>query len=518
MPLPRTTIQRLLDFATPHEPRPYVNAFVRFHHPFTFSERLQAAEDAGWNVFQFPSAMLRGGDLLSDSGTTTLTLEQLSAMLLGDQAYGSNWGYFQLLEQMEETFGIRRDAWEIFLFHQGRAAEHALFARLGAIAPGSTIPSNGHFDTTRANIEANGMEALDLFPPELWESLEHPFKGNMDLTSLNTLLAERAKNIPLVYTTITNNTGGGQPISLANLLATRRLCEEHGISLFLDACRFAENAWFIHTREREYATMPIPAIVRQMFSLADGFTISFKKDGLANMGGALAIRKDAPLCRRFPHLLSQLRDHQILVEGHPTYGGLTGRDIMVIVQGLRTVVTEEYLRGRIMQVHSFGAMLQERGIPVIEPFGGHAIYIDTDRFFAGTPLRRGDFGGISLTALLLLKGIRLCELGAFAFGKVDPHTGEDLFPPQNLVRCALPRNKYEEQDLRFVADCIHALHERRTELPRAIPTYGRDLPLRHFKARFDLLPMRTTPTPSAPTAARGRGCASLRGGRRPARR
>lgn len=512
MKLHQATAERLLSAPLSHAPRSYVNAFVRFHHPCTFSERWRAAEDAGWNVFQFPSEMLRGGDLLSDSGTTTLTLEQLSAMLLGDQAYGSNRGYFQLLEQLEETFGIHTDTWDIFLFHQGRAAEHALFSYLGSCTPHAAIPSNGHFDTTRANIEANAMEAVDFFLPELWEPSPHPFKGNMDLARLGTFLAERSRDVPLVSTTITNNTGGGQPVSLANLRATRRLCEQHGIPFFLDACRFAENAWFIHTREKEHGALPIPEIVRTMFSLIDGFTISFKKDGLSNMGGALAIRKNSLLCQRFPNLLHRLRDHQILVEGHPTYGGITGRDIMVIAQGLKTVVTEEYLRSRIDQVQSFGEMLRERGIPVIEPFGGHAIYIDVDRFCEGTSLRRGDFGGISLTSLLLLKGIRLCELGAFAFGKVDPRTGEDSFPPQNLVRCAIPRNTYEQQDLLYVADCIQSLHERRAQLPCAVPIYGRELPLRHFKARFELLPI-----PSSPTSAPAPACAFWKGDPLPAR-
>ncbi|MBI1934609.1 tryptophanase, partial [Candidatus Peregrinibacteria bacterium] len=309
MKLHQATAERLLSAPLSHAPRSYVNAFVRFHHPCTFSERWRAAEDAGWNVFQFPSEMLRGGDLLSDSGTTTLTLEQLSAMLLGDQAYGSNRGYFQLLEQLEETFGIHTDTWDIFLFHQGRAAEHALFSQLGSCAPHAVIPSNGHFDTTRANIEANAMEAVDFFLPELWEPSPHPFKGNMDLARLGTFLAERSRDVPLVSTTITNNTGGGQPVSLANLRATRRLCEQHGIPFFLDACRFAENAWFIRTREKEHGALPIPEIVRTMFSLIDGFTISFKKDGLSNMGGALAIRKNSLLCQRFPNLLHRLRDH-----------------------------------------------------------------------------------------------------------------------------------------------------------------------------------------------------------------
>lgn len=491
-----STLKHLVNFQTTHHPRAYVNAFVRFHHLFTLEERLEAAQDVGWNVFQFPSEMLQGGDLLSDSGTTTLTVEQLSAMLLGDEAYGSNWGYFQLLEQFEETFGLEPEEWETFLFHQGRAAEHALFSQLGKLYPHSMVPSNSHFDTTRANIEANGMEAIDLFASELHSPLPHPFKGNMNIKALQEFLQhtdmERhvptgtQHTIPLVFCTITNNTGGGQPVSLENMKAVANLCRKYGKSFFLDACRFAENTWFIHERENGYRERSIPDIVHETFSLCDGFTISLKKDGLSNMGGALVLRKNSPLLHAHPSLVNSIRDHQILTEGHPSYGGLTGRDIMVIVEGLRTVIQEEYLNSRITQVHEFGEALRERGIPVLEPFGGHAVYIDVDRFFEGTRLRREDFGGVSLTGLLLLKGVRLAELGAFAFGKHDPETGRETFPPQNFVRAAIPRNKYEKEDLLYVADCIQGLYAQRHELPRAVPIVGRDLTLRHFKSRFEL--------------------------------
>jgi tryptophanase len=204
------------------------------------------------------------------------------------------------------------------------------------------------------------------------------------------------------------------------------------------------------------------------------------------MGGALVVRKKCSLTSKFPMLLGNLRDHQILVEGHPTYGGLSGRDIMVIVEGLKTITMPEYLHSRIQKVQQFGVMLQGRDVPVLEPFGGHAIYINVDRFFEDTQLQREDFGGISLTGLLLLKGIRLCELGAFAFGVYDPASGREHFPDQNYVRCAIPRNKYETQDLQYVADSIGELFRERGRIPRAVPVYGRDLPLRHFKARFEL--------------------------------
>jgi len=480
-------ISDLCGFETKHKPRAYVNSLVRFHHIFTDKERHQAAEKAGWNVFQFPSEMLLGGDLLSDSGTTTLTSEQLSALILGDEAYGTNYGYPQLLETMADTFGIELNKWEIYLFHQGRPAEHALFSQLGHLVPtGSIIPSNGHFDTTSANIEANTMEARNLFSKKLDENKHTPFKGNIDVDALAKVLAENTEQVPLVYATITNNSGGGQPVSLANLRKIRKLCDKYNKPFFLDACRFAENAWFIKEREVGYKKKSVTEIVHEMFSLCDGFTISFKKDGLANIGGALAIKKKSPLTQRYPKLINAIRDHQILTEGHPTYGGITGRDIMTIVKGLQIIVTKEYLYSRIGQVKAFGEYMDTLGIPVLKPFGGHAIYIDIDKFFKGTNIKRDDFGGIALTGLLLLKGVRLCELGAFAFGKYNIKIKKEEFDGKNFVRCAVPRNKYEIQDLKYVADCVKGLYDQRKKFPKAIPTYGRNLTLRHFKARFKL--------------------------------
>src|SRR3989344_2602510 len=470
----------LTRFDTPHVPRPHVNAIVRPHHFFSPEDRRRAALIAGWNVFQFPSEMLQGGDLLSDSGTTTLTLEQLSAMVLGDEAYGSNWGYFQLLETFEKTFGISQKTWNIYLFHQGRAAEHALYSHIGK--SGLVIPSNGFFDTTRANAEANGIRALDI--PRVRYTKNEIFGGDIDLVELERTLKTHTASVPFVLLTITNNTGGGQPVSMENIQEVRTLCKRYKTSLFLDACRFAENAWFIKRHEAGHAQKSISKIVHDMFSLCDGFTISLKKDGLSHMGGALVIRNSAPLLKHKPQLAEELRDHQILTEGHPTYGGMTGRDIMSAVEGLRHVVDEHYLEGRIGLVHDFGSYLAKLGIPIVKPVGGHAVYIDVDRFFARTKMKREDFGGISLTALLLLKGVRLCELGAFAFGTYDSKAKKDVLPPKNYVRAAVPRNKYEQNDLYYVADCIKGLFENREKLPRAVPTYGRDKTLRHFKARF----------------------------------
>jgi tryptophanase len=503
----------LFDFTPEHQYRPYVNSAVRFHMPSTKEDRLAAAIRAGWNVFQFPSKYTFG-DLLSDSGTTAPTIEQIAMSLLGDEAYGTNWGYEQLLERFEQTFGITilgdNAEWEIYLFHQCRAAEHALFTQIGRGRKGLVVPSNGHFDTTHANIASNGMEALDIPSKRIVgntnlivnkahasviakekEEQDLPlrgnpdFLGNMNVLLLQEILNKRSQDIPLVYCTITNNTMAGQPVSLDNINTISRLCKKAKKPFFLDACRFAENAWFIKERERK--EQPILSIIHEMFAACDGFTISLKKDGLSNMGGALCVKKGTELFAEYPNILEDLRDHQICTEGHPTYGGMSGRDIMIIVEGLKTVVTEAYLRARVGQVRRFGEYLDYLGIPVIKPFGGHAIYLDMDAFFEGTAMKREDFGGISLTALLLLAGPRLCELGAFAFGTYDPKTGIETLPPFNYVRAAVPRLKYEDQDLFFIADCIKNIYDKRDILPSAVPVYGRDKPLRHFKARFELV-------------------------------
>ncbi len=478
----KDSITSIANFQTKTSPRAYANSVVRFHHSFSFEDRVRAAEKAGWNVFQFPSAMLTGGDLLSDSGTTSLTLEQLSAMLLGDEAYGSNWGYFKLLERFEETFGISQNEWEVYLFHQGRSAEFALFNEISD--KNSIIPSNGHFDTTHANIVGAQMEARNLYSNP--EDVDPNFKGNINIQALEELLSNSDLNVPIVYTTITNNTGGGQPVSLENIRKASALCKKYKKPFFLDACRFAENAWFIKNREPNEKDRSVQEIIHETFSYCDGFTISLKKDGLSNMGGALLLKKESSFTEKYPKALNSIRDHQILVEGHPTYGGLTGRDIMVIAEGLKTVVTEEYLGSRISLVQQFGESLTSKGIPTLEPFGGHAVYIDIDKFFADTKLKREDFGGIALSALLLLKGIRLAELGAFAFGVFDPKTKKETFPKHNFLRAAIPRNKYEISDMNYVAECVGKLYEDRHKIPKAIPVYGRELSLRHFKARFEL--------------------------------
>jgi tyrosine phenol-lyase len=528
----RSLLEKPSEPSTYYLPRPLRNAAVRLRRcrMDQFEERMDLLREAGLNVFLFPAAEIPGCDLLTDSGTATMTMEQWSQLLLVDEAYGSNEGYFELLRQVEETFG---PAWRqanphrpnVFIFHQGRAAEHALFTVLrrelwgrekaGARGrlPGDVgrdlaaritkrsetivtratdsrqpyfiIPSNSHFDTTEANIEANNVVPLNLPCREHLAGDETcGFRGNMNLDELGVLLENMGERIPLIYMTITNNTGGGQPVSMANIRGAREMAAAHGIPFFMDACRFAENAWFIKKREAGYQDKAIRDIVHEMFSYTDGFHISLKKDGLANMGGALALKEDTVFTEKYPDFPDKLTNHQILTEGHPTYGGLAGRDLKAIVEGLRTVVREEYLDHRIGQVERFAAKLHGYKIPIMLPAGGHAIYLDMDRFFEGTGTRDEDLKGISFTALMLLAGHRLVELGVYAFGRFQ--NGKEVAPDPrvNNVRAAVPRLVYEDQDLFAACEAVRVLHEYRDRIPGAAVEYGRDLPLRHFKSRF----------------------------------
>jgi tryptophanase len=480
------------EFSLKGRPRPYFNHSVEFKRTYTAKERADMLEKVGLNVFFFPSEMITGCDFLSDSGTTTMTNEQWAALHLGDEAYGSNKGYFLLMEQIRDTFGekffddMTKGRANAFIFHQGRPCEDALFGAVGKLGHGLVIPSNGHFDTTEANIEANGIKALNLFSPELKDpnSKSH-FKGDMDVFRLKDLLEKFADRVPLVYITITNNTGGGQPVSMKNIREVADIVHRYKIPLFLDACRFAENAWFIKNYENGYDRRSIKEVVREMFSYADGFTISFKKDGLVNMGGGLFIKNDGMFMKRYPQIPDAIMNHQIIKEGHPTYGGLSGRDIMALVFGLKVVLKEEYLDHRVLQVHDFGKAMVDAGVPVLTPFGGHAVYLDVNKFFEGTNMKPGDFGGLGLTAMLLAGyGHRACELGYFAFGSFDPKTGEEKFPEVNFVRFAVPRLRYEKQDLDAAAEAVKAIYENRDKVPPIDVVYGKELALRHFKARF----------------------------------
>jgi len=507
-------------------PRPFRNAAVRFRtcSIADFDKRRQLLEQAGLNVFQFPAAEIPGCDLLSDSGTTTMTMEQWSRLLLGDEAYGSNEGWYELKDQFAATFGPdwrsldpQQDC--LYLFHQGRAAEHALSSVFAAeLLPRTSrsdadamvvkldqdvraqvakkirfsdrsfliIPSNAHFDTTEGNFEFANIVPLNLPCAEhRRKDSGFGFRGNMDLAALEQLLGACRPLVPVVYITISNNTGGGQPVAMANIKAVADICRRYDVPFFFDACRFAENAWFIKQREPGFATRTVADVVHEMFRAVDGFHISLKKDGLANMGGALVIKPSGRFAAQHPELLGQFTEHQIMVEGHPTYGGLAGRDLKAIAQGLRTVVDERYLTYRIEQVQRFGAKLAALGVPVTQPVGGSAVYIEMDDFF-GTPPGQLDegFRGIAFTALLMIAGHRYCELGTYAFGKF--RDGREIGPDPwvNNVRAAVPRLAYEDQDLFSSAEAVKILMDHRDRIPSVEVTYGRDLSLRHFNSRF----------------------------------
>ena len=474
------------------QPRPYFNHAVEFKKKYTTQERIEALEDAGLNTFFFPSEMVTGCDMLSDSGTTTMTNEQWAALHLGDESYGSNRGYFELMKTIKSLFGSsffnnpKEGKPNAFIFHQGRACENALFNSIGKLAPDQTIPSNGHFDTTGANIQANNIHPLNLFSPNLKNKRSKDlFKGDMDVKRLKKIIATDMV-IPIIFLTITNNTGGGQPVSMKNIKEVSTIAHKNNIPLFLDACRFAENAWFIKQHEPGYKNKSISEITKMMFSYVDGFTISFKKDGLVNMGGGLFLKDKGLFIKKYPHIPDELINSQILKEGHPTYGGMSGRDIMTLVVGLKTVVNESYLSYRINQVQKLGALMKKGGLPVITPVGGHAVYLDMNEFFKDTKLKAGDFGGIAFTAILLgVYGHRACELGNFAFGTYNKKTKEETFPEVNYVRFAIPRLRYEDRDIESVAEAVKSIHDNRQAIHPIKVLSGKHLPLRHFKARFE---------------------------------
>jgi len=477
------------------KPRSYINHAVSFKKSFTAEERAKMLEKVGLNVFFFPAEMITGCDFLSDSGTTTMTDEQWAALHFGDESYGSNKGYFKLKDTIKDVFGesfFKEPATgkpNAFIFHQGRPCEDALFSVIGRLGEGMIIPSNGHFDTTEANIQANRIDAKNLFSPELKDPNSRSFfKGNMDIQKLKELFLSCPGKIPVVYLTITNNTGGGQPVSMENIRQVSELSHSYNVPLFFDACRFAENAWFIRKFEHGFGNKTIKDIVKEMFSYVDGFTISFKKDGLVNMGGGIFLKEGGLFVTKYPQMQDDLMNYQIIKEGHPTYGGMSGRDIMALATGLKTITKLEYLDHRINQVRDFGENMVKFGIPILTPIGGHAVYLDVNKFFEGTNMQPKDFGGVSFTAALLAAyGHRACELGYFAFGSYNKETGEEKFPEVNFVRFAVPRLRYEKQDLDSAAEAVKALYDNKTKIPPVRVTYGKELPLRHFKAKFEFV-------------------------------
>ena len=432
-------------------------------------ERRRALHAAGFNLFSIHSDDVLI-DLLTDSGTGAMSRDQWAALQRGDESYAGSPSWFRFLESVQELFPFRH----VIPTHQGRAAEKILFTVIGG--PGKVIPNNTHFDTTRANVEATGAEALDLVIPEgLDPAAVHPFKGNMDLERLEALLEARATDVPAVFVTVTNNSGGGQPVSLANLRAVKALCERFARPLYLDACRFAENAWFIREREEGQHERSVRDVVHDMAALADGMTMSAKKDGLANIGGWLAMHDD--------DLAEQCRNLLILTEGFPTYGGLAGRDLEAIAQGLQEVVEHDYLHYRIRSTAYLGEALAAAGVPVVQPIGGHAVYIDARSLLPGIPPL--EYPGQALAvALYEAGGIRACEIGTVMFG-LRPD-GSEQPAALDLVRLAIPRRTYTQSHIDYVIEVCIDVAAHADELPgyRIV-----DAPsaLRHFTARFEPL-------------------------------
>ncbi len=433
-------------------------------------ERRSALETAGFNLF----ALRAEGvliDLLTDSGTGAMSRDQWSAIQHGDESYAGSPSWYRFLEAVQTLFPFP----QVIPTHQGRAAEKILFSVIGGT--GRVIPNNTHFDTTRANVEATGAEAVDLVIAESAEPTNrHPFKGNMDLDRLGRLLAAERGRVPVVFVTVTNNSGGGQPVSLENLRGVRALCDAHGVPLFLDACRFAENAWFIKTREAGQEDRQVSDIVREMASLADGMTMSAKKDGLANIGGWLAMRDEV--------LAQRCREVLILTEGFPTYGGLAGRDLEAIAQGLHEVVDHDYLHYRIRSTAYVGEALAAGGVPVVQPIGGHAVYIDARALLAHVPPLA--YPGQSLAVALYEKGgVRSCEIGTVMFG-LRPD-GTEVAAPLDLVRLAIPRRTYTQSHMDYVIEVCLDVAAHAGELG-GYEIVDPPRPLRHFTARFRPVP------------------------------
>jgi tyrosine phenol-lyase len=429
----------------------------------TRQEREELLRRASFNLFLLPAEDVLI-DLLTDSGTGAMSTRQWAAMMEGDESYAGSKSFDRLRSAVQDIFGYQH----VIPTHQGRAAERILFGVM--CTKGDIVPNNTHFDTTRANIEYVGAKPVDLLIPEGREpATRHPFKGNMDVAALESLIDRQGREkIPLVMLTITNNSGGGQPVSMENARAVSAVCRRHGIPLYFDACRFAENAYFIKLREKGYESKAPKVIAQEMFSLGDGCTMSAKKDGLANIGGFLCTNDDA--------LAQQEKNLLILTEGFPTYGGLAGRDLAAIAVGLEEVLEEDYLRYRIVSTAYLGDHLAGQGVPIVQPPGGHAVYLDARAFLPHIPCEQ--FPGVALAAELYLEGgIRSVEIGTLMFGEAAK---------MDLVRLAIPRRVYTQSHIDYVVEIILEVYNRHEKIRGLKLTYEPAF-LRHFTARFERL-------------------------------
>ncbi len=433
--------------------------------------RRAALERVGYNLFGLHADEVII-DLLTDSGTGAMSTRQWAGIMQGDESYAGSRSFYRFRDTVTEITGLA----EVIPTHQGRAAERILFAVMAK--EGDVVPNNTHFDTTRANVEYQGAEARDLVVPEgLDPAAEHPFKGNMDVEALEATIDEvGADRIPLVMVTVTNNSGGGQPVSMANLRAVREVCDRHGIPLFLDACRFAENAWFIKLREPGYEDKTPREIAREMFSLVDGCTMSAKKDGMSNIGGFLAMND--------PDLAQECRNLLILTEGFPTYGGLAGYDLEAVAQGLWEALEEEYLRYRIRSTEYLAEKIDAAGVPIVKPAGGHAVYLDAKALLPHIP--PSQYPAQTLACALYLEGgVRGVEIGSVMLGKPQPD-GTEIPAPMELVRLAVPRRTYTQSHIDYVGEVMIAVADHAEEL-RGLRMVSQPPWLRHFTARFEPL-------------------------------
>ena len=434
----------------------------------TEAERKDLLQKAGFNLFNLHADDVII-DLLTDSGTSAMSARQWAGIMEGDESYAGARSFLRFEKTVRELTGYKH----VIPTHQGRAAERILMSVLGG--PDRIIPNNTHFDTTRANIEVSGAEAVDFPSSQAADpALVADFKGNMDTKALEKFFGSQdLSRVPFCMTTVTNNSSGGQPVSMQNLREVSALCKKYGVMFLLDACRFAENAYFIKMREPGYADRPMREIAKEMFSLADGCTMSAKKDALVNIGGFLALNDD--------DLAQQARNQLIVTEGFPTYGGLAGRDLEAVAQGLDEVLEEDYLRYRIRSTAFVGEHLLAEGVPIYQPPGGHAIYVDAKAMLPHVPPEK--FPGQALACAFYLKGgIRSCEIGSVMFGKTGPG-GKFIPARQELVRLAIPRRVYTQSHMEYLVECIAEVN-REKESIKGMRIVKEPPVLRHFQAVF----------------------------------
>lgn len=462
---------------------PFKIKTVEYIRSTSLAEREEILKKAFYNPFLIPAEDVLI-DLLTDSGTSAMSSKQWAALMDGDESYAGSRSYFRFEEVTKKIFGFKH----IIPVHQGRAAERILFTFLLSeidkdgryinAGKGKYVPSNNHFDTTRANIEFNGAEAVDLVIEEGKKpDIYHPFKGNMDTKKLKEFIEKVGpRNIPVCMLTITNNTGGGQPVSMANIREVSNICHHYGIQFFLDACRFAENAYFIKLREEGYQNRSILEITNEMFSYADGCTMSAKKDAFANIGGFIAMNDD--------EWYLNCKNLLIITEGYETYGGLAGRDMEAIAQGLEEIIDESYLHYRISSAKYLGDLLTNNDIPILKPVGGHAIYIDAKAFLPHIPVEK--FPGQALVCeLYRIGGIRAVEIGSVMFGKYDSE-GKMIPANMELVRMAIPRRVYTQSHIDYVAEVLAEIKKYKDKI-RGVKIVEEPKFLRHFTAKFALI-------------------------------